>query len=89
MNTRGALSVPANDWQGFSANLKEVVKLSREEAACALRQAARLPTTRAGYLEPDMTSARLDVLFGDPKSWLPELLAKVVENRLNDRSFRH
>ncbi len=23
---------PANDWQGFSANLKEVVKLSREEA---------------------------------------------------------
>lgn len=23
---------PANDWLGFSANLKEVVKLSREEA---------------------------------------------------------
>ncbi len=23
---------PANDWQGFSANLKEVVRLSREEA---------------------------------------------------------
>ncbi len=25
-----------------------------------------------------MTSARLDVLFGDMKSWLPDLLANVV-----------
>ncbi|VFS55639.1 Putative metalloprotease ypwA [Raoultella planticola] len=31
--------------------------------------------------EPDMTSARLDVLFADLKSWLPTLLASVVEKQ--------
>jgi carboxypeptidase Taq len=36
--------------------------------------------------EPDMTSARLDVLFGDMKSWLPDLLANVVEKQAQ-RSF--
>ena len=57
---------PANDWQGFSANLKEVVKLSREEAR--LRAEAKGCTPYDALLdifEPDMTSARLDVLFGD------------------------
>jgi carboxypeptidase Taq len=33
-----------------------------------------------------MTSARLDVLFGDMKSWLPDLLANVVEKQAQ-RSF--
>lgn len=78
---------PANDWQGFSANLKEVVKLSREEAR--LRAEAKGCTPYDALLdifEPDMSSARLDVLFGDLKSWLPELLAKVVEKQVQ-RSF--
>ncbi len=60
---------PANDWQGFSANLKEVVKLSREEAR--LRAEAKGCTPYDALLdifEPDMTSARLDVLFGELKS---------------------
>lgn len=46
---------PANDWDGFSENLKEVVKLSREEAAiraeakgCS-RYDALLDIFRAGY----------------------------------------
>jgi carboxypeptidase Taq len=49
---------PANDWQGFSANLKEVVKLSREEAR--LRAEAKGCTPYDALLdifEPDMTSA--------------------------------
>lgn len=78
---------PANDWQGFSANLKEVVKLSREEAR--LRAEAKGCTPYDALLdifEPDMTSARLDVLFGDMKSWLPDLLANVVEKQAQ-RSF--
>jgi carboxypeptidase Taq len=33
-----------------------------------------------------MTSARLDVLFGDMKSWLPDLLANVVEKQ-SQQSF--
>jgi len=70
---------PANDWEGFSANLKEVVKLSREEAK--LRAAAKGCTPYDALLdlyEPDMTAAKLDVLFADLKSWLPDLLNQVV-----------
>ncbi|WP_436874776.1 carboxypeptidase M32 [Kosakonia sacchari] len=70
---------PANDWTGFSANLKEVVKLAREEAR--LRAAAKGCSPYDALLdkfEPDMTSARLDELFGEVKSWLPDLLKKAV-----------
>ncbi len=37
---------PANDWQGFSANLKEVVKLSREEARLRAEAKGVRHTTR-------------------------------------------
>jgi len=70
---------PANDWQGFAANLKDVVKLSREEAQL---RAEALGVSRYDALldvfEPGMTSAQLDQTFGELKSWLPELLQKVV-----------
>ncbi|MCQ8227800.1 carboxypeptidase M32 [Pantoea trifolii] len=70
---------PANDWQGFSANLKEVVKLSREEAQL---RADALGVSRYDALldvfEPGMTSAQLDQTFGDLKSWLPDLLQQAV-----------
>lgn len=73
---------PANDWQGFAANLKEVVRVSREEAR--LRAEAKGISRYDALLdiyEPGMTSARLDVLFGDLRSWLPDLLQKVVEKQ--------
>ncbi|WIF56424.1 carboxypeptidase M32 [Atlantibacter hermannii] len=73
---------PNNDWQGFAENLKEVVKYSREEAA--LRAAHRGGTRYDALLdiyEPDMTSARLDVLFGDLKNWLPDLLTRATEKQ--------
>lgn len=70
---------PANDWQGFAANLKDVVRLSREEAQ--LRAEAN-GTSRYDALldlfEPGMTSAKLDITFGELKSWLPDLLQRVV-----------
>ncbi|HAU5564623.1 TPA: carboxypeptidase M32 [Serratia fonticola] len=73
---------PANDWQGFSANLKEVVKLSREEAQL---RADALGVSRYDALldvfEPGMTSAQLDRTFGELKSWLPALLQKAVEKQ--------
>ncbi|KGT86396.1 carboxypeptidase M32 [Enterobacter cancerogenus] len=73
---------PANDWQGFSANLKEVVKLSREEAQL---RAEALGVSRYDALldvfEPGMTSAQLDNTFGELKSWLPVLLQKAVEKQ--------
>ncbi|MGK3127558.1 carboxypeptidase M32 [Pantoea sp. C8B4] len=73
---------PANDWQGFSANLKEVVKLSREEAQL---RADALGVSRYDALldvfEPGMTSAQLDSTFGELKSWLPALLQKAIEKQ--------
>jgi carboxypeptidase Taq len=72
---------PANDWLGFAEN-REVVKLSREEAQ--IRAEAKGGSRYDALLdifEPDMTSARLDVLFADLKSWLPSLLEKVVEKQ--------
>jgi len=78
---------PANDWQGFSANLKEVVKLSREEARLRAEAKGGSPyDALLDIFEPDMTSARLDTLFADMKSWLPDLLANVVEKQAQ-RSF--
>ncbi|MEZ3500407.1 carboxypeptidase M32 [Pantoea sp. KPR_PJ] len=76
---------PANDWQGFSANLKEVVRLSREEAQL---RADASNTSRYDALldlyEPGMTSAKLDETFGDLKSWLPSLLQQVVEKQAQE-----
>lgn len=73
---------PANDWQGFAPNLQEVVRLSREEAAI---RADTLGGSRYDALldiyEPDMTSARLDTLFADLKSWLPQLLQQALEKQ--------
>ena len=70
---------PANDWQGFSANLKEVVKLSREEARLRADVKGCSPyDALLDIYEPDMTSAQLDGLFADLKSWLPDLLNRVV-----------
>lgn len=77
---------PANDWAGFSANLKEVVKLSREEATIRAQAKGCSPyDALLDIFEPDMTSARLDVLFADLKSWLPDLLQRVVDKQSRER----
>ncbi|MRS15968.1 carboxypeptidase M32 [Enterobacteriaceae bacterium RIT691] len=76
-----------NDWQGFAPNLKEVVRLSREEAR--IRAEASGSSRYDALLdiyEPGMTSARLDVLFTDLKSWLPELL-QAVEKKQSAQSL--
>lgn len=70
---------PANDWEGFAENLKDVVKYSREEARLRAEDKGCSPyDALLDVFEPDMTSARLDVLFADLKGWLPDLLSKVV-----------
>jgi len=76
---------PANDWQGFAANLKEVVRLSREEAQ--LRAEANNTSRYDALLdlyEPGMTGAKLDATFGELKSWLPDLLQRVVEKQAQE-----
>lgn len=73
---------PANDWQGFAINLKEVVKLSREEAEIRAQTSgcSRYDALLDLY-EPGMTSALLDQTFNDLKQWLPQLLDTVVERQ--------
>ncbi len=73
---------PANDWQGFKVNLSKVVDLAREEASI---RAAHAGLNRYDALldiyEPGVTTAQLDGVFGDVKTWLPELIQQVDEKQ--------
>ena len=77
---------PANDWRGFLDNLREVVRLAREEA-----QALSDDTGLARYdalidrFEPGMRTAQLDRIFGDLKQWLPGLIERVQERQGKER----
>ncbi|MFP8967302.1 carboxypeptidase M32 [Pokkaliibacter sp. CJK22405] len=70
---------PANDWQGFAANLREVVNISRQEAQLRAEAQGCSPYQALMNLyEPGMTTERIDSLFNDMKTWLPELITTVV-----------
>lgn len=73
---------PANDWTGFATNLREVVKLSRQEADI---RAQANGTSRYDALlnlyEPGMNRQTLDSVFGELKQWLPSLLRQVTEKQ--------
>ena len=76
----------ANDWKGFLPNLREVMRLAREEAQL-LAEAAGVSRYEAmlDRYEPGMTTAVLDRVFGDLRSWLPGLVAKVKEKQARER----
>ena len=76
----------ANDWRGFLPNLREVVRLAREEAHL-LADANAMPPYDAmvDRFEPGMTSAELDRLFGDLKAWLPAFVARVQERQAREK----
>lgn len=73
-----------NDWTTFKPNLAKVVELAREEArvraadSCLSRYDAMLE-----LYEPDMNCAKLDALFGEVKTWLPEFIQRADENQAN------
>src|SRR5688572_8197876 len=75
----------ANDWAGFLPNLREVVKLTREEAQF-LADDTGLPRYDAliDRFEPGMRSAELDRIFGDLKRWLPGLIKRVLERQAGE-----
>ncbi|SMF13308.1 carboxypeptidase M32 [Pseudogulbenkiania subflava] len=76
---------PANDWDGFLANFREVVRLSREEAR-RLAEASGLSPYDAlmDKYEPGMTSAAIESVFADVKSWLPGLIRQVRERQAGE-----
>jgi carboxypeptidase Taq len=76
---------PANDWKGLAENLRDVVRLAREQATLLADQKA---TTRYDALldlyEPGMTSKKVEAIFADVKTWLPELIAKAQKKQSNE-----
>ncbi|KGT88876.1 peptidase M32 [Erwinia typographi] len=76
---------PVNDWQGFAENLKEVVKLSRQEAEIrAQANGCSRYDALLDIFEPGMTSEKLDKTFGEIKQWLPSLLQRIVEKQAQE-----
>ncbi|MGR2802881.1 carboxypeptidase M32 [Vibrio harveyi] len=71
-----------DDWTGFEKNWAEVVKLSQEEAQIRAEAAGTSPYDAMLELyEPGTTSASLDVLFTDVKTWLPSMIDEAIEKQ--------
>jgi carboxypeptidase Taq len=69
---------PANDWAGFVENFKPVVQIAREEAMHLADATGLMPyDALMDRYEPGMTSADVERVFGDLKTWLPDLIRTV------------
>ncbi|MEP7281541.1 MAG: carboxypeptidase M32 [Rubrivivax sp.] len=69
---------PANDWAGFVENFRPVLASVREEAALLAAQTGRSKyDALLDRYEPGMSTAQLDRVFGDVRSWLPDLIRRV------------
>ncbi len=67
---------PANDWQGFLGNFREVVKLARQEARLLADDSGLAPyDALMDRFEPGVRAADIDRIFGELKTWLPQLVA--------------
>ncbi len=65
----------ANDWQGFLGNFREVLRLSREEAKLLSDETGLAPyDALMDRFEPGVRAADIDRIFGDVRTWLPELI---------------
>ncbi len=73
---------PANDWAGFLENFRPVLALAREEAALLadLSGLSRYDALMDRF-EPGMTSAIVGRIFGDVRSWLPEMISRVRDKQ--------
>jgi len=66
---------PANDWAGFLDNFRPVLEIAREQAVRLADVSGLAPyDALMDQYEPGMTGATLDGLFGDLRSWLPDLI---------------
>jgi carboxypeptidase Taq len=77
---------PANDWAGYLTNLRDVVKLAREQSQ-RLSDETGLSAHDAlmDNYEPGMTGASLDNLFGDLQQWLPDLVRQVRVKQASEK----
>lgn len=69
---------PANDWAGFVENFKPVLAIAREEAHFLSAETGLAPyDALMDRFEPGTTSADVERVFGDLKTWLPDLVRRV------------
>lgn len=77
-----------NDWEGFKPNLVRVVALAREEARVRAADTGLRPyDAMLELFEPGMTSARLDILFGEIKTWLPDFIQRALTKQQSAKLF--
>jgi carboxypeptidase Taq len=76
---------PANDWNGFLGNFREVLALERETAELLSQQSglSRYDALMDRF-EPGMTSKALDAMFGDMRGWLPGLISQVTNRQARE-----
>ena len=74
-----------NNWADFQTNLEKVVELSRQEAQIR-SEATGLSRYNAlvDLYEPGMTTDKLDVIFADVKSWLPDLIQQIQKKQQSE-----
>lgn len=76
-----------NDWQGFAPNLKAVVKLAREVAGIRAEALQLKPyDAMLALFEPGTTTTALDNIFGDLRTWLPDLIRHAVEKQASQQA---
>lgn len=76
---------PANDWAGFRENLREVVRLSREEGQrLAGLGGGSVYEALMNKYEPGMRCDRLDAVFGAMRDWLPDLIARIRDKQAGE-----
>lgn len=74
-----------NDWAGFLGNFREVVALSREQAQILAQAQGVSPYDALMDLyEPGTRSADIDRIFGDVKTWLPDLVQQVLAKQIKE-----
>ncbi|MCW5575440.1 MAG: carboxypeptidase M32 [Burkholderiales bacterium] len=77
---------PANDWQGFLENFREVVKLAREEARLLADDSGLAPyDALMDRFEPGVRVADIDRIFGDVRQWLPGLIAQAQQKQSREQ----
>ncbi len=73
---------PNNDWKGFVSNFEEVLKLTREEARVLSDKSGFSPyDSLIDLYEPGMNTNKLDSIFNEVKTWLPNLIQEIVEKQ--------
>lgn len=75
----------ANDWQGFLSNFRDVVKLARQEAKLLADASGCTPyEALMDKFEPGMRESAITQLFGEVKTWLPDLISKVIAKQASE-----